>query len=114
MNPKRLELTPEDLAKVRRAKLKADKLAISPEEAFVAEFGYYFGWEGVLAIENNDIDIKTASKLLRGAQKVWYGKLIEQAYITYTANAAAQSGKKAKQVMRSGLKDFMKEAKVDV
>jgi hypothetical protein len=110
-NPKVLSLTPEEAAKVQRARSKAEATSIDEEWLFISEFGYYYGWEGVKTILNNEIDLNTAATLLIGAKKVWYSKLVDSAVATYTANAAAQS-KKPKQVMANGLKGFMKEAKL--
>ncbi len=111
--PKRLELTAEELAKVQRSRQSREPLNVAPEELFIAEFGYYYGWGGVQAILNNDIDMATASGLLRGAQKVWYNKVVEQSYATYTSNVAGQSGKKGNQIMKKGLAEFIKQSKVE-
>lgn len=110
---KRLELTPEELAKVQRSKQSREPLNIAPEELFVAEFGYYYGWGGVQAILNNEIDMETASGLLRGAQKVWYSKMIDHTNSSYIATVAGQSGKKGGQVMKKGLGEYIKQAKVE-
>lgn len=67
---------------------------VSPAIYTVAEFGYYFGWEGVLAIKRGYIE-KADSKgnlvkepftldevlvLLEAARKVWYSKVVEQSH----------------------------------
>lgn len=78
---------------------------VSPEIYTVAEFGYYFGWEGVLAIKRGYIETidaqgKTVKEpftleevmvLLEGARKVWYSKLIEQSHGTMVADLASRS-----------------------
>lgn len=112
---KRLELTPDELAKVlqRKRSVEASKVKVSPEDLFVAEFGYYFGWEAMVSLANNEITFDDANVLLAGARKVWNAKLVDMASIMFTASAAAQSGKKAKQVMQKGLDEFMKQAKAD-
>lgn len=114
MKPKRLELTTDELAKISQRKRRDEKIKVSPEELFIAEFGYYYGWNGMLAILNNEITMDDANILLTGARKVWNAHMIDTASIMFTASAAAQSGKKAKQVMSKGLKDFIKQAKADV
>lgn len=110
---KRLELTPDELAKVQRARANTEPVKVAPEELFIAEFGYYYGWGGVDAILNNKIDMETASGLLRGAQKVWYSKMIDHTNSTYIATVAGQSGKKGGQVMKKGLGEYIKQAKVE-
>ena len=113
--PKPLELTPDELAKVlkRKATAERNKSKVHPEEFIVAEMGYYFGWGAVEAILYDRITLNDAMTLLHGARKVWNGQLLDIASIMYTTNAAAQSGKKAKSIMTKGLKDIIKEAKVD-
>lgn len=76
--------------KARLERKKANKsLSISPELYEVAEFGYYFGWDAVLAVrrgytvspvsgEKELLSMDEVQVLLEGARKVWYSKLIEQ------------------------------------
>lgn len=106
-----LKLTPEEVAKVERAKAVHEGNRIEPEEMLVAEFGYYYGWEGVEAILTNRISTSTMMKLLKGARKVWYSKLIDSSIATYTATGAVNS-KNPKKTMKDGLRGFMKEAKL--
>lgn len=113
MQSKHLEISPDELARIAKRKRQDEKIKVSPEELFIAEFGYYYGWSAMLAIMNNRITMDDANILLTGARKVWNSHMIDMASITYTASAAARSGKKAKQVMSKGLKDFMKQAKAD-
>lgn len=112
--PKRLELTPQELERVLRRKRQSEPIKVSPEELMVAEFGYYFGWEAMVAILNNEISLEDAGVLLAGARKVWSAKVVDLASVIYTASAASQSGKKAKSVMNKGLKEFIKQAKADM
>jgi len=82
-------------------------LDVSPEIYTVAEFGYYFGWEGVLAIRRGYIEkvgpdgsivkdpflLDEALVLLEGARKVWYSKLTEQTHSTMIGNSFRSSSK---------------------
>lgn len=91
--------------KNRLGRQKAKRsLDISPEIYLVSEFGYYFGWEAVLAIRRgyttvpgtNEKEIFTldeAQVLLEGAKKVWYSKLIEQAHAGIISNTFSSSSK---------------------
>lgn len=78
----------------------------------ISEFGYYYGWEGVKAILENEIDLETVTVLLQGSRKVWYSKVIDTAVANRVAFVAAQS-KKGNTVMKKGLEKFIKELKVD-
>lgn len=114
MPQKRLELTPEELERVLKRKRQDEKTRVSPEELFIAEFGYYYGWDAMLAILSNDISMQDANVLINGARKVWNRQMIDMASIMFTSGTAARSGKKSTQVMNKGLKEFYKRAKVDL
>lgn len=106
MSKSLLDLMSEDERK--KAIERADKrmqrnksrkgLDVSPEIFLVAEMGYYFGWEGLMAVRRgytinpitNDEEIFTlaeAQVLLEGARKVWYTKLTEQAHAGMISNS---------------------------
>jgi len=79
----------------QRAKKSVD---ISPEIYMVAEFGYYFGWDAMMAIrrgytvepgtnKKEPLTLDEALVLLEGARKVWYAKLIEQAHSSVVGNS---------------------------
>ncbi len=70
MNPKYLEISPQDLEKVNKSRSQAEGLKVDAEQLFIAEFGKHYGWSGVMAILNNEIDSETATWLLQGARKV--------------------------------------------
>lgn len=108
LKPKVLELTPEELERVNKARKNHDKKKVNPEWQFLAEFGYYYGWEGIKAIMDNEMTIDQATQLLLGSRKVWYSKVIDNAIATQTAVASANS-KKPGSVMKKGLSNFMKE-----
>lgn len=110
MNPKPLELTPEQLERIRLRKERDEGVKVSPEWRLVAEFGYYFGWSGVEAVMNNDIDIGVFNNLLAGARKVWYGRVLDLSAMTYTSVGATKT-KKPKSFMDKGLAFFRKEVR---
>jgi hypothetical protein len=111
---KRLELTEEELAKVARRKRQDEKTKVSPEELFIAEFGLYFGWDGMNALMNNTIDMQTANTLVAGARKVWSRNMIDVTMAVFWGNASVNAGKKANQTLTKGLKTFIKESKADL
>lgn len=98
--------TPEELEKIARLKGETqDTVIVTPEMYFLAEFGYYFGWPGVLAIENGDITLEKAGQLIAATRKVWYTKLYEQSITGFYAN---KDGK----TFNSGMKPFINKMKV--
>lgn len=109
-----LTLSSEDLAKVTKAREKAEgkrDANVDPETYFIAEFGYYFGFEGIKSILNNEIDLETASALLAGARKVWYGQLSELGNVQFIAAQSAASTKPG-QNFHKAMKPFHKSAEV--
>lgn len=109
-NPNYLELTEEQLEKVARRKAQEEASKVSPEWRLLAEFGYYFGWEGIQAVRNNEIDLETFNNLLGGARKAWASQVVDLATMTYTS-VGATNVKKPLEFMRKGLKQFYNEIK---
>src|SRR5690606_30506734 len=88
-------MSPEDRQKAiikaekRLERRKTQSLDVSPEMFIVAELGYYFGWEAVVAIKRGFITtydekmnlkkstftLEEALALIEGAKKVWYSKV---------------------------------------
>lgn len=112
-------MTPEDWEKVkeryRRRVQSGLETKVSPEIYLTAEFGYYFGWEGIQAILKNEITMEVAYALLEGARKVWYHKLTEQASANRTSinSAMAQTKAKASKAFEDGMRPFTEGAKID-
>lgn len=124
----------EEAAKaVERAHKRAqnsrrDNLAISPEIYLVAEMGYYFGWEAVLAVRRGytvgykwrdvkdekpmlvkePFTLEEAQVLLEGARKVWYSKLAEQTHSGMISNSFNSSSRS----FDSAIKPFTEKAEV--
>lgn len=113
-------MKPEDWKKAqeryrKRVEGGKDGVSVSPEIYLTAEFGYYFGWAGVMAILNNEITLDKAFVLLEGARKVWYNKLIEQASATRTSFNSAMAGSKSKsnKAFEEGMRPYKEGAKID-
>jgi len=94
-------------------------LDVSPEIYLVSEFGYYFGWDAVLAIRrgytvepvtgNKEVfTLDEAQILLEGARKVWYSKLTEQAH----AQMVGGSFKVSSSSFNDAVKPFTDKAEV--
>lgn len=86
---------------------------VTPSIYLTAEFGYYFGWEGVEAIRKNEIQLEEVHALLEGARKVWYHKLVEQSKAMTTAVATPLAGKRANKTYKDGMKYFIERSKLD-
>src|SRR5215217_5582784 len=84
-------------------------ISISPSVYAVAEFGYYYGWDAVLAVRRGYtvepitkikevFSLEEMNVLLEGARKVWYSKLVETGGIntaTKSFSGASTSYKEA-------------------
>jgi len=100
-----LDLLPEDEREkaLSRAQKRLERkrarrgLDIAPEIYLAAEFGYYFGWDALMAIrrgytvvpgtnEKEVFTLEEAYLLLEGAKKVWASKLIDQANVSVISN----------------------------
>lgn len=87
--PSILDLMPKDEAEKLKARAKrrlertqvVKGQKVSPEVYMLSEFGYYYGWQAVMAVRSNEIDMDEMQALLEGARKVWYSKLVETAGI---------------------------------
>lgn len=79
------DLTPEDLEKVKRLRGEGDAASIptSPEMYFVAQFGYHYGWDGVLALYKGTISLDNAIELLAAAEKVHNAKLRDLSEVVF-------------------------------
>jgi hypothetical protein len=80
------ELSPEDLEKVQRLKGNTGNIVIDRELYLEAEFGYYFGWPGILAIENDEISLSKVQEILQAMRKVHSDKMLEQAKFDFYAS----------------------------
>lgn len=109
----RLEVSPEDLVKVRRARARNEKTKINSSWLFLAEFGYYFGYEGIKAIKDNDLTMEEADMLLGGARKVWSGQLYDNASATLIATASAHS-KKPSATFKKATSALSRMSKADI
>lgn len=105
-----LDLMPKDerekaIARGKKRMERKKGSTISPELYITAEFGYYFGWEGVLAIKRGYIEkvgsnseiikepftLDEVLALIEAAKKVWYTKVIDQSHGNLVATNAAHS-----------------------
>lgn len=113
------------IAKGAKRLAKKKGADVSPEMYVVAEFGYYFGFEGVLAIKRGYIEsldeegnviyepftLDEVLALLDAAKKVWYTKLIESSHGNMVSTNAAHS-KSPSQRFNQGMKPFTDRAEL--
>lgn len=99
---------------------------ISPEIYLVAEFGYYFGWDGILAIKRGYIEktdglgkaikepftLEEAMVLLEGARKVWASKVVDKAHATLIGTQTAYS-KTPRDTFEKGAEPYIKKANLE-
>jgi len=96
-------------AKKRNQEIKYHN--VSPEIYVVAEFGYYFGYDGIRAIKNNEITLDEVYILLAAARKVWYSKVVDTSHGAVVANVAAKS-KSPSNTFSKGMSTFVNKMKV--
>ena len=122
-------MSPEDKQKaIERGKKRMAKnkdSSISPELYVVAEFGYYFGFEGILAIKRGYIDkldnegnlvqepftLEEVLALIEAAKKVWYSKVIDSAHGTLVGSASKFAKNPGDQFSK-GMKPFIDKADI--
>lgn len=111
-NNKYLELSEEEVAKVKatRARHKAQNPKITPEAMKIAEFGYYYGFEGVRAILSNEITLSQVNTLLLAARKVWASQLLDNMNGQFIANASSRA-KKPYNTYEKAIKPIRERAK---
>lgn len=111
--PKYLELSPEDLEKVNRNRSKRESTEIDEEQLFIAEFGKHYGYEGIRAILNNEIDSETAVWLLLAGRKLDHMSQFKAAQAAFIG-AAASKAKKPSSAFKKATEKFLKLAKADL
>lgn len=109
--------------KKRLERKKTQHHDVSPEMFAIAELGYYYGWEAVMAIKrgyitkyNEDMKIEKSTftleeaiTLIEAAKKVWYSKVIDTAHAQLVAEGAAHS-KNPGSTFIKGMEPFIKKA----
>lgn len=128
MNPKpplKLEVTPEQQEKIDRLRQKSEGVKVDENWLFIAEFGYYYGWDGIEAIRGTGCKIhgdgelackcltmEEAATLLAGARKVWKGHLYDRAYASFIGAVSAKVKSPTTQFKKM-VKDMIKQSKAD-
>jgi hypothetical protein len=126
MSKNLLDLMPKEAREraIARAEKRLAKRTgqISPEMYLVAEAGYYFGWEAIVAIKRGYIEytgkdgtakqsiltLEEVSTLVDAARKVWYTKVLDQSLGNMNANISANT-KTPMEAYKQTMKPFMDE-----
>lgn len=126
MSKNLLDLMPKE--EREKALAKAEKRMskrtgqVAPEMYLIAEAGYYFGWEAIVAIKRGYIEyrdkqgelkqalltLEEVSALVDAARKVWYTKMVDQSLGTMNANLSSQS-KQPSESFKQTMKPFIDE-----
>lgn len=123
-------MSPEDkakaIAKAQKRLARKKGLEVSPEMYILAEFGYYFGFEGVMAIKRGYVEyvdlstnevirepftLEEVITLIEAAKKVWYSKVVDSAHAAMVASAAKYS-KDPRAAFEGGMQPFLERAQV--
>lgn len=111
------------IARGRKRMERSKGSSISPEMYVTAEFGYYFGFEGILAIKRGYIEsvgadgkivhepftLEEVLALIEAAKKVWYSKVIDSAHGSMVASAA-KFAKQPGEAFNNGMQPFRDKA----
>ena len=92
--PKPIEISSELKERLERKRRASDLnigFEVTEEQLQIAEFGKHYGWDGVMAVLNNEIDTPTFQWLLAAARREHIRELYEQANITFYANLAVKT-----------------------
>jgi hypothetical protein len=111
--PKYLDIKPEDLKKVNNNRSNREAIVIDDYHLFIAEFGKHYGWGGVRAILDNEIDTDTATWLILAARKIDSRYAFSDARASLIGASSAQS-KKPSQVFKKATADLVRDMKADI
>jgi hypothetical protein len=111
--PKYLQLSPEDLEKVRRRKEReSGSIKVDEFDLLVAEFGMFYGYTAVLTVLNDDITLADMLRLLEAARRVDARNQYNQAAAVFTAVASANS-KRPAAAFNANSRSYVKRMKAD-
>lgn len=112
-------------AEKRLARRESSSNSVSPELYIIAELGYYYGWDAIMAVRRGYVlyldekmeekkhvfTLQEAIALNEAAKKVWYSKLIEHGHASLVANTSVYS-KNPAESFNKGVAPFEDRAKV--
>lgn len=97
MKPKKTNLldlmSDKDKAKVkaRQDRLDAERASfITREWLGLSEFGVYFGWEAIMAVLTDVIELPQMNMLIRGARNIHSGHVYDQAVASRAGNCTIE------------------------
>lgn len=99
-----------DLIEKRERDSKPVDDGVTPEMYALVEFGYYFGWEGIMAVENNQISLTDMYLLTAAAEKVRLKHAIDNSFGNLIAHSASRSSNP--KAFSEGIKSIVKRAEV--
>lgn len=109
-----LKLKPEDEEwSLRRLEKESSKLKIDNEQLLVAEFGKYYGWGGVSAILNNEIDFDTMAWLLEAGRRIASEYNYNLSYASFIGSISSKS-KNPSSTFEQLTKNMTLKAKADL
>lgn len=109
---KYLPLSEAELKKLADFKSQSADIKVEPEWLEIAEFGGYFGYDGIQAILNNEIEIEVVRMLLAAQRKVWASQLVDRANVAFIASVSAQS-KRPTNTFKKAMKNIIARTKVE-
>lgn len=112
--PKPLEITPEDEARIlERRALEDAQIKISEEAMLIAELGLMYGYEAVRAARSDQIPLEDVQWLVLAGRKVEARHEYNNASAMFTAVASANAKTPAK-TFKQSTKQYIKIMRADI
>lgn len=107
------ELSPEDRAKLQRAKqVNTSGIKVDHEWLLLAEFAKVFGWQAYLDAKNDKIQLKEMMTLLAANRKLEAMDTLKHAQTSFIGSVAART-KNPSKTFKSLTKNITKDTKAD-
>lgn len=108
--PKKYLFDPKEFPELYR-KDKSQEGQLDYEWLEIAEFGKHFGYAGIEAILNNEIDIEVVRVLIDGARNIDARAQVDTSQSMFIATASAKA-KKPSSAFKKGIKALIERTKV--
>jgi hypothetical protein len=105
---KTLSASPELTKRLQERAKQREQNALDEEWVAIAEFGMYFGWDGVQAVLKDEITSAEMEVLLKSARKIVTRDVYKQAESTFIAMISANQ-KDAVSAFKQNTKSYLKE-----
>lgn len=107
------ELGSEDLAKIKAHRVETEgAMPVDTEWLIMAEWLRLAGWEGYMAVKNDEISLAEVLTLIEANRKLEARRIFEDMQASFVGAVSAQT-KKPTSTFKSLTKNIIKQTKVD-